>query len=587
MHIKKSNNMKKHPSKKSQIRGSKKIRYTFLQLLEYETFFCESVNNVDIESILSRLSRQDVVNFAITLNNNYANQSIEKLHLFFNPSHIYNRNLILQRLKELNNMPYIICTSKTSLEILRIAFSLNPCTDSLIRDSERDELDLFKVMLVINQRLMQYKIDQSNLNTPQLLFMGAHINSLTDNVSDQYKKNRFIYQFNMSYQFFKWFSTNNKLKPLYETFLHKYGINSWKDYMKTIFFTSILLIKENKHAYINGNLNIDINGLINKNVLEKLVLPYDEVVNYGTNSSSNRNTNDDYRCFRGRPFIKMPNGNYFPIYWEFTVDKFYNSLYFDLKETNTHKNINTDYIFTKEFCEEHMFNNLISQSYNPFKAIGFTEDMCKKRYKEKEGEQGPPDFIIKDHNSIILFECKDIRIPGNIIETKNFEKIIEVYSNKLHEKTFQGSFESRKKSNNINGNKIGITQLTEHIKNIRTQRFHWIDCKHNINIYPVLVLSDHKNLVSGFPEIATKWYYNSLKSSSPNNNKRNRPLIVMSFITLFKYSCLFKAHGFKYYFEDYFKHLTTLGITTFDDYMEQHHYNILISATKIMNDILK
>ena len=84
----------------------------------------------------------------------------------------------------------------------------------------------------------------------------------------------------------------------------------------------------------------------------------------------------------------------------------------------------------------------------------------------------------------------------------------------------------------------------------------------------------------------------SLTSRSVNN----RPLIVMSFITLIKYHDLFTKYGFESYFEDYYKVMfasprdmneaMTVNMS-FDDFMGRHGYDLTPMHKELMKVVTR
>lgn len=107
-----------------------------------------------------------------------------------------------------------------------------------------------------------------------------------------------------------------------------------------------------------------------------------------------------------------------------------------------------------------------------------------------------------------------------------------------------------------------------------------------------MILSDYKYVHRGFTRIANKWYQESLvnlgESNTPNTN---RPLIVMSFITLIKYKNLFCKYGFEHYFELFYKLYSLPPISrevaiesnmSFDDFMARYPFDLSTFHKKLM-----
>ena len=203
----------------------------------------------------------------------------------------------------------------------------------------------------------------------------------------------------------------------------------------------------------------------------------------------------------------------------------------------------------------------------------------------RSGKEFSAKMTDMEGNDVLLFECKDIRISGVVIESHDYEAIINEYKNKL--------FYKCDKKNKVH--RIGITQLTGHIESIRKGKFKWCHVNEGANIYPVLVISDYKNVKMGFNVISNEWYQSSLNELEIVN-ENNKPLIVMSFITLFKYNHLFKKNGFKYYFDMYINSFSRnqkdiiRRYQTFDNFMSQypyHLYDLEIMVQKILNNKVK
>jgi folylpolyglutamate synthase/dihydropteroate synthase len=107
---------------------------------------------------------------------------------------------------------------------------------------------------------------------------------------------------------------------------------------------------------------------------------------------------------------------------EFLIDKLFNSLYFEFIELNKQYNchVNVSDFFTYQFSELKLFNLLIQQS-NP--------EHLYNEINNSADETGLTDYILYNDNHTLLFECKDIKINGALIETHDYSVIID-YSHK-------------------------------------------------------------------------------------------------------------------------------------------------------------
>lgn len=558
--------------------------FVLRQLLEYHVFFGDDADNICIVDIVKQIPREMLFNFIGVLNNIYGDATLDKLDLFFSLKSINNRRIVFSRVMELRKSNpqrvFLFSSDATCMEIMRYAFAYSPANGRFALDEERGEMLFFKLLLLINEKIVTYKqIDNNSVS--KMCFILSIINPIIRTECVQDVRNRIAYQMELAVNFFELFSKREEYTQLYQLFLDYHHINCWEDYIITIY--GILAAGQFKSGRIKMDLNIDIDHLLTKEVLESISLPYDTRINYSAAEKDDRDSNSDYRMLRDKPIIKLGNDDFFIYNIEFLIDRLFNSLYFEFKSFNQSAKLGIDvtHLFTDTFSERIMFDSYLNKCVNRNFYQGISESKCSEKYTKKDGELGAPDYIVKRGNDVLLFECKDIRISGEIIETHDYEAIINEYKNKL--------FYKRDKKNQLH--RIGITQLTGHIELIRKDRFNWCNVDNDSTIYPVLVISDYKNVKMGFNIIANEWYQSSINELGVVN-KNNKPLIVMSFITLFKYHALFYKDGFKYYFDLYINSVSRSQVNdiigcnqTFDYFMSQFPYH-LDSLEKTVTAIL-
>ncbi len=516
-----------------------------------------------IRSIIAQIPRERIFSFVADLCNNFFMDDLKKILCLYNSQ---NKDVTKE---------YIICSEKTCLEILRYTFAipLQQKANIFLSEMQINSL-LVELLLVINEKISFYKQVDNQFTTSEMFFFLYSIHNYVNTYDASEIKSRVIYQLIMSMQFFQLITSDDKYMQLFNEFLNVHNIKSWNEYFKTI--ASVVL--KFKPGHIVENIIEDHDNLLSMNVLKSLSLSYNDLLNYSSDNCQVRNGNDDYRFFRDRPIIKRENGSYFVFNIEFLADRLYNSLYFEFKSfaQNKANKIDINNLFTNAFSEKHIFDYHLKNCIDSNQLIALSESDCLSKYIPQKKELGTPDYIVYNDSSVFLFECKDIRINGTIIESHDCEQILKEYRVKLYKKDDNKS--------------VGITQLTGHIKSIREGMFKWIDnLDKNISIYPVLVLSDYKNVIRGFNNIANEWYVKSL-SELKIPHKGNKPLIVMSFITLFKYHSLFKKDSFKIYFDDYLNLISTANdlITqniTFDDYMTNFQYDIREDMSHILKQL--
>ena len=205
--------------------------------------------------------------------------------------------------------------------------------------------------------------------------------------------------------------------------------------------------------------------------------------------------------------------------------------------------------------------------------------MSSKNSLKISREGGEPDYYLKSkEGNVILFENKDILINSAIKESRDFDKIIAEYKNKLLLKTHQnGQPISKPKPE-------GIGQLIEQIKKIQSGKSFWDNSvSPDSTIYPVLVVGDSKLLPDGLAYLMQKWYDDRCKSEKVNT-KNLRPLIVISISTLLLYSKEFEDKGLEYYFEEYYTSIESAKKIPSGNSL-QNFINATISFSEYMNKV--
>lgn len=567
-------------------------------VLEYRDLFNGKDERVD--KLLRLIPRELSIKIIGTLVNLYSGTDIQNLNNFFSRQSINNRALITKflekyYLKHPKQDNLILMSPATSIRLLRHIYALPPTKGIMAITEEQAEWIIFKAVLLVNQELMQFNIPKSQRNYQTMAFILSVLNRdmhIDDNLS---RKSRTIMQLWFATRFFEYIEKqrdDSDYRKLYNAFLKEHNAKHWHEYVRSIYGT--LIMTGYRAAIFDKTLSKDETGLISKEVLNSLTIPYDEQIPYCSGNVQDRDGNTDYKRFREKPLIRMSDGSYFIYNWEFMIDSLYNSLYFEFKELNrcSSLSVDVDNLFTEKFVEKTLLSELITSACSTKRYECKSENLQKHTYKPKQNELGPVDFILKGEKSTILIECKDIRIRGDVLESHSYNAILDVLRNKLYKKEWK--YEGGKKSYLPEEKKrrIGITQLTDHISNIRNGGFRYDQINKDHILYPVLILSDPKNLYAGFTYISNVWYKDALNKLNLTPSRINRPLIVMSFITLIKYNQLFYENGFEHYFECYFKEMAcgfndnTFSLEnakTFDAFMESYPFQLNDFSEKILS----
>ena len=237
--------------------------------------------------------------------------------------------------------------------------------------------------------------------------------------------------------------------------------------------------------------------------------------------------NDDYKCFRDRPLLRISEKEFVTICFSFLIDKFYNSLIFDVSRIS-----DTEYSKVKnlisDFSESKLLFPLIRKCVEPNSPIHLSGYDCNKILKE-----GAPDYYVRNWREIYLIELKDYSFKADIKSSPN--------NNELYEYLYEQFVE---KNNGRNG---AIRQLANNISRIIHKDFVWDKKIDELkNIYPILVLGNSNYLTYGIPYILNIFFRKELKAKALNSETIN-DLIVIDIDTLILYndyfsykSCIFR-----------------------------------------------
>jgi len=531
---------------------------------------------IDIKEILAGFSREDVIKLVFTLNRLYKNANVEMLDCFFSSSNQVYKDEIAKRLSTVLStdpcVQYLFTTFQTSIELLRYGFSIPAQYNSKYGSSDFEYQGL-KAILAANKNVVDFKISINDL--PAMLYINSASNKYINQADF---RTHFITQLYMSYRFFSFVSKEQRYKPMYDKFLERYHISRWQDYVLTIVSFAFMCLW--------------LDGLISKAMIPEISRPFDAELKYSSDSTIDKEGNSDYRLFKEKPIIKMPNGDYVVLNVNFLLDKLYGGLYFDFKDiAQSLGKVGFDTEYTSDFIEKSVFDGLLEKASNKTRYNSNSEITCYDNHKPDQREIGPPDYVLTTKTSILLFECKDVRINGWILEQRDYDLLIDELKNKLLIKKWKYKNGEKKFFEIDKQQPIGIGQLAKNVQNIVKGDFMYCDVPAESFIYCVLVLVDHRYVTDGFNVIADRWYNKLVNDGSG----RVMPLIVMSLTTLVKYHKLFYQKGFECFFDGYVRQTQFLvkneldlanSCISFDDYMSQFPFNLADEHNMIMIELI-
>lgn len=573
--------------------------------IEYDSIFA-GLTRENADVVLRMISRESVVKLASLLKREYCGQpaiKIVQLLSAYDPHYAtlyYNVKRYVDIVSKDGGAEVVVAFDNTPLELLRVAFSIPPSEMKEVSPLRTDEFQwrITKLITQINQSLMEFTASKISANNVSKLLMVNDASYRDIHKTDL--KGEFIIQPVQTILFFTLLESNKKYVGLLNAFCGYYGIVSWKQYVKTIYSLAL-------QSYRNGNGVCPLSVVeqnaefLSKSVLDRIAIDANaEVLPYENSDEYDSEGNSDYREFKGRPLFKMSNGDYVIHNQSILIDRLYQGLYFDfqyiagqLKE----KSPDIPNLFTSEFVEKTLFVGTIRDCICKCRYVAYDEEELAAIHKIKKGELGYPDYMIKSKSakSIVLFECKDIRLNSWIKEQRDYDLLERELKNKIVSKTFILDREHRCHKDLPRHRRIGVGQLAGHIASIRKKRFPWdSNLRDDIKIYPVLVIADNRLIYDGLPSLAQQWYQDSLLAEGVNEPHNECALIMMSPLTLIKYKKRFLKHGFEHYFEQYYTAISkspknAVGlfnkVMSFDTFMEQYSFSLQDLRKKLMKTI--
>ncbi|WP_314771675.1 hypothetical protein [Capnocytophaga sputigena] len=405
---------------------------------------------------------------------------------------------------------YIVETIIASKKQLLDENTLGRDTD---RDIDRDELNIFKSILWVNEFFN--KKEKKNIILPNennnmskiaqvyitLKFSTADL-GLYDDIN--------LELVNLSYVSFY------KLKELIN-FLEQ---GKYKNYLDGIYNNFNVanqkeLLTRVAELYVNVAINVDKYGFFEvkdntqQNFLDSLIAKEIKI-------------EDDFINMRNYPVYKKTDGTYIVLNPFFIMDKFTISLKFFLVKSFWDNNIQGDFsnFYNKDFSEKFLM-------YNLFDSIFDYKYFVKKKTLGEEEAKDEPDYYFRYNNKIFIFEYKDILINKNVKVSRDIEIILS---------------ELKKKLLQDKSNDKGIGQLVKHIKNIHNNNFSFddrINTAKSLKIYPILVLSDRKLEILGINYQFNQWFRDELGDLS-NKNIKVQDLVVMNLDSFIVFEDKFK-----------------------------------------------
>lgn len=239
---------------------------------------------------------------------------------------------------------------------------------------------------------------------------------------------------------------------------------------------------------------------------------------------------------------------------QLVIGRLYDSIYFDLfpyKLKYEGKNFNQFYkeVFVEKYLFDHTMVGCLKGRKNDVCFPSLENILERDFVNQKEGND-QPDFYYREANIAFIFECKAIKLSGNLKANANIDDIIDELENKLWIKRWKKDGATKK---SVKPKAEGVGQLVNHIERLENNNFLWDSISSNkiAYYYPVLVSESSKIVRTPLSTITNEWYQKQLNDMENVDELKCKPLIIITIKTLFLYDHLFRENGFKYYFDKF------------------------------------
>lgn len=539
------------------IMGDSKKGYEFHTqlLLEYSSLYPGKF--LDIKKEIYNFSRNTLLRMVLVLGQNYGLcriSDMEKKRFFSYKSELIDEMMhkIYNYIKRNKTLPYNVsyASQKTFLEFLKLIFSIRPelCHDKY--NSYMAEIKTFDLLLAINeQKVTPYQPNiKEKDDLARMMYVGLYATNEFTNNNETLDLSEQMYY---ALTFFEFISSNFECEVIYKTFLNHFSINDWREYFLTIVGLNLVAFKQGL-GFLDVKLN-DPDHIFNANVLQKISLNEDAYI-------ESDDDNRDIVVFRSRPLISMNDGKYLVYNKQLLNKRLYNSIYFDLLSYNLkYRKKSFNQFYKDTFVEKYLFDHSILECLdgrNLDKCFPLLQDIKKEDFINTKEEENQPDFYFREGDSAFIFECKAIKLNGDLKVKASVDDIIDELENKLSVKRW--SLKDGVKQAIEKEKPEGVGQLVNHIVRLENFDFKWdtIDPKSISFYYPVLVLENSEIAQVPLSAIANEWYQKGINQNLKTSKDKCKPLIVMTIKTFFFYYDLFQKNGFKFYFDKFInKHI--------------------------------
>ncbi|MDO5442742.1 MAG: hypothetical protein Q4G10_03645 [Bacteroidia bacterium] len=546
------------------------------KVLEYSDIFGDR-NSFDIRSTLAKYNRRLLVDAAAILVNNYANALIPGGIQFFSypvSAMCVHLMKLIETFKKAHpeyGKTVFYCTEKTSVELLRYIFEIPVADYTDTKDVEELEFDLFMVLLAINEDNMSIARGEG-LSLSSCIYVNQFANNDLETEHEFCFRAQLLYAWNL----FSFMELAPEMKPVLEDFYNCYGIEHWSEYVLTI--SGIYAIKAGSMDQQKTGRKVLVMSESMKEGLRQSVV---DQISVDMNDCFGEE-NEDYKIFRSKPLIRIDEKTYYIGNNQMLCERMYNSLFFEFKQSWEKYHEKTDFFsfYNRNFVEAYLFDSIVVNCVDASRDVTAPGIDPRHYANNLSEEDSQPDFYIRHNDEISIFECKGTKLNGRLKTKADVADVLESLKERIYVKK--------------NGTDEGVGQLLNHITSIEDDVFKWDKCiPDQVAYYPVLVLENDGLNKRGLMGLANEWMLEGRRERDLMS-AGCRPLIVMNISTLFYYSDTFRKKGFRYLFEDFYRHSVTWGndgtyevkaSASFDQYMRR--YDVSRSGKAFIRDLLE
>lgn len=546
-------------------------------LLGYTSLF--PGKTLDIKKEIYNFSRNTILQIVLIFGQKYGSCRISDMEE--KPFFSYKSELSILRMQKIYNyikrneiIPYYVsyASPKTFLELLKLTFSVSPelCQDKY--EPYIEEIKIFDLLLALNEQKVTPFLTSKTDDFAGMIYTGLYAPSEFTNNNETLDLSEQMYY---ALTFFEFITTRIECKNIKETFLNHFSINDWREYFLTIVEFYFATLKKGLGFF---DLNeIDPEHKLDSNIPQRISISENDCID----DEKNR----DFVVFRSHPLIRMNDGRYLLYNKQLLIKRLYNSIYFDLSSYNIlYKNQSFSQFYKGIFVEKYLFDHSILGCLEGRKldeCFPRLSDIKKDDFIDGKEEQNQPDFYFREGDSVFIFECKAIKLNGNLKVEASVDDILDELENKLSVKRWNLQNGVKKASKE---KPEGVGQLANHIARLENCEFKWDTISPDAIsfYYPVLVLENSEVAQAQLSAIANEWFQKKINQNLQISKEKCKPLIVMTIKTLFFYDHLFKKDGFKYYFDEFIKEYACYEknntssfsmdeLNDFDTWMRTHH----------------